>query len=119
MTSETFSVLIAIDDPDQMRLLCIRFRQANCDVNVVESRASLVRECAEATYDLVVVDEALEAINGPSMEECTSALRSQRFLAMCSDMPHSALRADIPVLQRPVTREGVEDLLEKCRVISE
>ncbi len=117
-------ILVVDDDPGLLRLLTIRLRAANYEVEAVESAAEALSACVRFRPDLVVTDLRMDQMDGIGLlKELQSRWPGLRVIILTAhgtipDAVHATQVGAFAFLTKPVDKQELLDHVQKALKVS-
>ena len=117
-------ILVVDDDPGLLRLLTIRLRAENYDVEAVESAMAALNAAARFRPDLVITDLRMDQMDGMGLlKELQSRWPGLRVIILTAhgtipDAVHATQSGAFGFLTKPIDKQELLDQVEKALRIS-
>ncbi len=117
-------ILVVDDDPGLLRLLTIRLRAENYDVEAVESAAAALSACVRFRPDLVITDLRMDQMDGIGLlKELQSRWPGLRVIILTAhgtipDAVHATQSGAFGFLTKPVDKQELLDHVQKALKVS-
>ncbi len=117
-------ILVVDDDPGLLRLLTIRLRAENYEVEAVESAAAALNAAARFRPDLVITDLRMDQMDGMGLlKELQSRWPGLRVIILTAhgtipDAVHATQSGAFGFLTKPIDKQELLDQVEKALRIS-
>jgi two-component system response regulator GlrR len=117
-------ILVVDDDPGLLRLLTIRLRAENYDVEAVESAAAALSAAGRFRPDLVITDLRMDQMDGMGLlKELQSRWPGLRVIILTAhgtipDAVHATQSGAFGFLTKPIDKQELLDQVEKALRIS-
>src|SRR3979411_1350088 len=117
-------ILVVDDDPGLLRLLTIRLRAENYEVEAVESAAAALAACARFRPDLVITDLRMDQMDGIGLlKELQSRWPGLRVIILTAhgtipDAVHATQSGAFGFLTKPVDKQELLDHVQKALKVS-
>jgi two-component system, NtrC family, response regulator GlrR len=117
-------ILVVDDDPGLLRLLTIRLRAENYDVEAVESAAAALNAAGRFRPDLVITDLRMDQMDGMGLlKELQSRWPGLRVIILTAhgtipDAVHATQSGAFGFLTKPIDKQELLDQVEKALRIS-
>jgi len=117
-------ILVVDDDPGLLRLLTIRLRAENYEVEAVESAAAALASCVRFRPDLVVTDLRMDQMDGIGLlKELQSRWPGLRVIILTAhgtipDAVHATQSGAFGFLTKPVDKQELLDQVQKALKVS-
>ena len=117
-------ILVVDDDPGLLRLLTIRLRAENYEVEAVESAASALAACTRFRPDLVITDLRMDQMDGIGLlKELQSRWPGLRVIILTAhgtipDAVHATQSGAFGFLTKPVDKQDLLDHVQKALKVS-
>jgi len=117
-------ILVVDDDPGLLRLLTIRLRAENYDVEAVESAAAALNAAGRFRPDLVITDLRMDQMDGMGLlKELQSRWPGLRVIILTAhgtipDAVHATQSGAFGFLTKPIEKQELLDQVEKALRIS-
>jgi len=117
-------ILVVDDDPGLLRLLTIRLRAENYDVEAVESALAALNAAARFRPDLVITDLRMDQMDGMGLlKELQSRWPGLRVIILTAhgtipDAVHATQSGAFGFLTKPIDKQELLDQVEKALRIS-
>ncbi len=117
-------ILVVDDDPGLLRLLTIRLRAENHEVEAVESAAAALAACARFRPDLVITDLRMDQMDGIGLlKELQSRWPGLRVIILTAhgtipDAVHATQSGAFGFLTKPVEKQELLDQVQKALKVS-
>ena len=117
-------ILVVDDDPGLLRLLTIRLRAENYEVEAVESAAAALAACARFRPDLVITDLRMDQMDGIGLlKELQSRWPGLRVIILTAhgtipDAVHATQSGAFGFLTKPVDKQDLLDHVQKALKVS-
>lgn len=117
-------ILVVDDDPGLLRLLTIRLRAENYEVEAVESAAAALSACVRFRPDLVVTDLRMDQMDGIGLlKELQSRWPGLRVIILTAhgtipDAVHATQSGAFGFLTKPVDKQELLDNIQKALKVS-
>ena len=117
-------ILVVDDDPGLLRLLTIRLRAENYDVEAVESAAAALAACVRFDPDLVITDLRMDNMDGIGLlKELQSRWPGLRVIILTAhgtipDAVHATQSGAFGFLTKPVDKQELLDHVQKALKVS-
>jgi two-component system, NtrC family, response regulator GlrR len=117
-------ILVVDDDPGLLRLLTIRLRAENYEVEAVESAAAALASCARFRPDLVITDLRMDQMDGIGLlKELQSRWPGLRVIILTAhgtipDAVHATQSGAFGFLTKPVDKQELLDQVQKALKVS-
>lgn len=117
-------ILVVDDDPGLLRLLTIRLRAENYEVEAVESAASALASCVRFRPDLVITDLRMDNMDGIGLlKELQSRWPGLRVIILTAhgtipDAVHATQSGAFGFLTKPVDKQDLLDHVQKALKVS-
>ncbi|MDE2306087.1 MAG: sigma 54-interacting transcriptional regulator [Gammaproteobacteria bacterium] len=117
-------ILVVDDDPGLLRLLTIRLRAENYEVEAVESGAAALAACTRFRPDLVITDLRMDQMDGIGLlKELQSRWPGLRVIILTAhgtipDAVHATQSGAFGFLTKPVDKQELLDHVQKALKVS-
>jgi two-component system response regulator GlrR len=117
-------ILVVDDDPGLLRLLTIRLRAENYEVEAVESAAAALAACVRFRPDLVITDLRMDQMDGIGLlKELQSRWPGLRVIILTAhgtipDAVHATQSGAFGFLTKPVDKQDLLDHVQKALKVS-
>jgi len=117
-------ILVVDDDPGLLRLLTIRLRAENYEVEAVESGAAALSACVRFRPDLVITDLRMDQMDGIGLlKELQSRWPGLRVIILTAhgtipDAVHATQSGAFGFLTKPVDKQELLDQVQKALKVS-
>jgi two-component system response regulator GlrR len=117
-------ILVVDDDPGLLRLLTIRLRAENYDVEAVESAAAALAACSRFRPDLVITDLRMDQMDGIGLlKELQGRWPGLRVIILTAhgtipDAVHATQSGAFGFLTKPVDKQDLLDHVQKALKVS-
>jgi two-component system response regulator GlrR len=117
-------ILVVDDDPGLLRLLTIRLRAENYEVEAVESAAAALAACTRFRPDLVITDLRMDQMDGIGLlKELQSRWPGLRVIILTAhgtipDAVHATQSGAFGFLTKPVDKQDLLDHVQKALKVS-
>ena len=117
-------ILVVDDDPGLLRLLTIRLRAENYEVEAVESAAAALAACTRFRPDLVITDLRMDQMDGIGLlKELQSRWPGLRVIILTAhgtipDAVHATQSGAFGFLTKPVDKQDLLDHVQRALKIS-
>jgi len=117
-------ILVVDDDPGLLRLLTIRLRAENYEVEAVESAAAALAACTRFRPDLVITDLRMDQMDGIGLlKELQSRWPGLRVIILTAhgtipDAVHATQSGAFGFLTKPVDKQELLDHVQKALKVS-
>jgi two-component system response regulator GlrR len=117
-------ILVVDDDPGLLRLLTIRLRAENYDVEAVESAAAALNAAGRFRPDLVITDLRMDQMDGMGLlKELQSRWPGLRVIILTAhgtipDAVHATQSGAFGFLTKPIDKQELLDQVEKALRVS-
>ncbi|HUX72891.1 MAG TPA: sigma 54-interacting transcriptional regulator [Steroidobacteraceae bacterium] len=117
-------ILVVDDDPGLLRLLTIRLRAENYEVEAVESAAAALSACVRFRPDLVITDLRMDQMDGIGLlKELQSRWPGLRVIILTAhgtipDAVHATQSGAFGFLTKPVDKQELLDHVQKALKVS-
>jgi len=117
-------ILVVDDDPGLLRLLTIRLRAENYDVEAMESAAAALAACGRFRPDLVITDLRMDQMDGIGLlKELQSRWPGLRVIILTAhgtipDAVHATQSGAFGFLTKPVDKQELLDHVQKALKVS-
>ncbi len=117
-------ILVVDDDPGLLRLLTIRLRAENYEVEAVESAAAALAACGRFRPDLVITDLRMDQMDGIGLlKELQSRWPGLRVIILTAhgtipDAVHATQSGAFGFLTKPVDKQELLDHVQKALKVS-
>ena len=117
-------ILVVDDDPGLLRLLTIRLRAENYDVEAVESATAALAACTRFRPDLVITDLRMDEMDGIGLlKELQSRWPGLRVIILTAhgtipDAVHATQSGAFGFLTKPVDKQDLLDHVQKALKVS-
>jgi FixJ family two-component response regulator len=117
-------ILVVDDDPGLLRLLTIRLRAENYEVEAVESAAAALAACVRFRPDLVITDLRMDNMDGIGLlKELQSRWPGLRVIILTAhgtipDAVHATQSGAFGFLTKPVDKQDLLDHVQKALKVS-
>ncbi len=117
-------ILVVDDDPGLLRLLTIRLRAENYEVEAVESGAAAIAACVRFRPDLVITDLRMDQMDGIGLlKELQSRWPGLRVIILTAhgtipDAVHATQSGAFGFLTKPVDKQELLDQVQKALKVS-
>ena len=117
-------ILVVDDDPGLLRLLTIRLRAENYEVEAVESAAAALAACVRFRPDLVITDLRMDQMEGIGLlKELQSRWPGLRVIILTAhgtipDAVHATQSGAFGFLTKPVDKQELLDHVQKALKVS-
>ena len=117
-------ILVVDDDPGLLRLLTIRLRAENYEVEAVESAAAALAACMRFRPDLVITDLRMDQMDGIGLlKELQSRWPGLRVIILTAhgtipDAVHATQSGAFGFLTKPVDKQELLDQVQKALKVS-
>ncbi len=117
-------ILVVDDDPGLLRLLTIRLRAENYEVEAVESAAAALAACSRFRPDLVITDLRMDEMDGIGLlKELQSRWPGLRVIILTAhgtipDAVHATQSGAFGFLTKPVDKQELLDHVQKALKVS-
>jgi len=117
-------ILVVDDDPGLLRLLTIRLRAENYEVEAVESAAAALSACTRFRPDLVITDLRMDQMDGIGLlKELQSRWPGLRVIILTAhgtipDAVHATQSGAFGFLTKPVDKQELLDHVQKALKVS-
>ncbi len=117
-------ILVVDDDPGLLRLLTIRLRAENYEVEAVESAAAALAACARFRPDLVITDLRMDQMDGIGLlKELQSRWPGLKVIILTAhgtipDAVHATQSGAFGFLTKPVDKQDLLDQVQKALQVS-
>ena len=117
-------ILVVDDDPGLLRLLTIRLRAENYEVEAVESAAAALSACTRFRPDLVITDLRMDQMDGIGLlKELQSRWPGLRVIILTAhgtipDAVHATQSGAFGFLNKPVDKQELLDHVQKALKVS-
>ena len=117
-------ILVVDDDPGLLRLLTIRLRAENYEVEAVESAAAALAACGRFRPDLVITDLRMDQMDGIGLlKELQSRWPGLRVIILTAhgtipDAVHATQSGAFGFLTKPVDKQELLDQVQKALKVS-
>jgi len=117
-------ILVVDDDPGLLRLLTIRLRAENYEVEAVESAAAALAACVRFRPDLVITDLRMDQMDGIGLlKELQSRWPGLRVIILTAhgtipDAVHATQSGAFGFLTKPVDKQELLDHVQKALKVS-
>jgi two-component system response regulator GlrR len=117
-------ILVVDDDPGLLRLLTIRLRAENYEVEAVESAAAALAACSRFRPDLVITDLRMDQMDGIGLlKELQSRWPGLRVIILTAhgtipDAVHATQSGAFGFLTKPVDKQDLLDHVQKALKVS-
>ena len=117
-------ILVVDDDPGLLRLLTIRLRAENYEVEAVESAAAALAACTRFRPDLVITDLRMDQMDGIGLlKELQSRWPGLKVIILTAhgtipDAVHATQSGAFGFLTKPVDKQDLLDHVQKALKVS-
>src|SRR5258707_14216026 len=117
-------ILVVDDDPGLLRLLTIRLRAENYEVEAVESAAAALAACGRFRPDLVITDLRMDQMDGIGLlKELQGRWPGLRVIILTAhgtipDAVHATQSGAFGFLTKPVDKQELLDQVQKALKVS-